>query len=50
MPIHKITRGGKTMYKYGDSGKEYPTRAQAERQAAAIHASGYKEPRKTKPA
>ena len=48
MPIHRITRGGKTYYKYGTSGKEYPTREQAERQAAAIHASGYVEPKKKK--
>lgn len=46
MPIQKVQRGGKTYYKYGESGKEYPTRAQAERQAAAIHASGYKEKKK----
>lgn len=43
MPIHKITRGGKTYYKYGTHGKEYRTRAEAEKQAAAIHASGYRE-------
>ena len=46
MPIHKIKRGGKTYYKYGESGKEYPTRAQAEKQAQAIHAAGYKESKK----
>ena len=44
MPIKKITRGGKTYYKWGEQGKEYPTRAGAERQAAAAHAAGYKEP------
>jgi hypothetical protein len=43
MPIHKITRDGKTYYRWGDSGKEYPTRKQAEEQARAIYASGYKE-------
>lgn len=48
MPIHKITRNGKTYYKWGDHGKEYPTRAQAEQQAAAAHASGYREPPKKK--
>lgn len=35
MPIHK-TNGG---YRYGATGKTYPTRAQAVRQARAIHAS-----------
>lgn len=37
MPVHKV-KGG---YKWGRSGKVYPTRAQAERQARAIFASGY---------
>lgn len=48
MPIHRVTRGGKTYYKYGTSGKEYTTRQEAERQASAIHASGYKEKTKKK--
>jgi len=48
MPIHKITRGGKTYYKWGDHGKEYPTREQAAKQAAAAHAAGFKEPAKKK--
>lgn len=39
MPIHKITRNGQTYYRYGDTGKEYRTRQEAEKQAAAIHAS-----------
>ena len=38
MPVHK-TKGG---YKWGKSGKTYPTKAQAQRQARAIYASGYK--------
>lgn len=46
MPIHKITRNGQTYYRYGDSGKEYRTRAEAERQAAAIHASQAREAKK----
>ena len=46
MPIHRITRNGKTYYKWGDKGREYPTRAQAERQAQAAHAAGYREPTK----
>lgn len=48
MPIRKITRGGETFYRWGDSGKEYRNRADAERQAAAAYAGGYKEPRSTK--
>lgn len=42
MPVQKVTRGGKTRYRYGDSGKEYDTREEAERQGRAMKASGYK--------
>ena len=42
MPIRKITRGGETFYRWGDSGKEYRNRADAEKQAAAAYASGYR--------
>lgn len=38
MPIRKV-RGG---YKWGTSGKTYPTKKQAMKQARAIFASGYK--------
>ena len=46
MPIQMITVKGEKMYRYGDSGKLYKDRSDAEKQAAAIHASGYKEPKK----
>lgn len=46
MPIQVITIKGERYYRYGDSGKPYKNRADAEKQAAAIHASGYKEPKK----
>lgn len=39
MPVHKV-KGG---YQFGTHGKVYPTKAQAEKQARAIYASGYKE-------
>ena len=39
MPVHK-TNGG---WQWGNSGKVYPTKEQAEAQARAIYASGYKE-------
>jgi hypothetical protein len=39
MPIHKVAGG----WKWGHTGKVYPTRRQAEAQAAAIYAAGYKE-------
>ena len=38
MPIQKV-KGG---YKWGKSGKVYPTKAQAAKQARAAYASGYK--------
>lgn len=38
MPIHKT----KTGYKWGKSGKNYPTKKQAIKQMKAIYASGYK--------
>ena len=41
-----ITVKGMKMYRYGDSGKLYKDRKDAEKQAAAINASGYKEPMK----
>jgi hypothetical protein len=46
MPIQTIMIKGERMYRYGDSGKPYKNRADAEKQAAAIHASGYREPQK----
>lgn len=43
MPVHKVTKNGKTVgYKWGRSGKTYPTKEQALAQARAIYASGYK--------
>ena len=39
MPVHK-TPGN---YKWGNTGKIYPAKAQAEAQVRAIYASGYKE-------
>ena len=42
MPIKKV-KGG---YKLGTSGKVYPNRAQAEKQARAAYASGYKKKNK----
>ncbi len=42
MPVQKITRGGMTMYRYGDSGKMYKTKNEAEMQGRAMYASGYR--------
>jgi hypothetical protein len=38
MPVRKV-KGG---YQWGKGGKVYPTREQAEEQARAAYASGYK--------
>jgi hypothetical protein len=48
MPIQMIIRGGKRYYRYGESGKEYANRADAEKQAAAIKASQAREQQKKK--
>lgn len=45
MPIRKVTKNGKVGYQWG-SQKVYPTKAQAEAQAKAIYASGWKEKKK----
>lgn len=42
MPVKKVKSG----YKWGKSGKIYPTKEQAEKQGKAIHASGYKKKNK----
>lgn len=44
MPVIKVKRG----YKWGKSGKVYPTRKQAEKQGRAIYASGYRKNGKKK--
>jgi len=46
MPIQVVTIKGERYYRWGDSGKPYKNRADAEKQAAAAYASGYKEPKK----
>jgi hypothetical protein len=45
MPIQAVMKNGERYYRYGTSGKLYKNRADAEKQAAAIHAAGYKEPK-----
>lgn len=47
MPIHRAMTNGKAGFQYGQHGKIYTgpgARERAARQAAAIHASGFKEP------
>jgi hypothetical protein len=45
VPIQVVTIKGERYYKWGDSGKPYKNRADAEKQAQAAYASGYKEPK-----
>lgn len=42
MPVRKVQGG----YQFGTSGKVYPTQKQAEKQAKAIYASGYRDKKK----
>jgi len=48
VPIQKITKNGREYYRWGDAGKLYTKRSDAERQAAAAYAAGYKEPQDKK--
>lgn len=43
MPVHRVTKDGKTVgYRWGTSGKLYPTKEQAAQQGRAIYAAGYR--------
>jgi hypothetical protein len=48
MPIQTLTIKGEKMYRWGDQGKLYRNRSDAEKQASAAYASGYKEPMQPK--
>lgn len=41
MPVHQLPNG---KWRWGEHGKAYPTKAEAEKQAAAAYAHGYGEP------
>lgn len=47
MPIQTLTIKGEKFYRWGDQGKLYRSRADAEKQAQAAYASGYKEKKST---
>ncbi len=42
MPVRKLTVNGETFYQWGQSGKMYKKREDAEKQGYAIEAQGYK--------
>ena len=47
MPVHRITKDGATIgYRWGQTGKLYPTKEQAAAQGRAIYAAGYKRRKK----
>lgn len=48
MPIQRIMKNGTAYYRWGDSGKLYRKREDAEKQAQAAYASGYKEKKDNK--
>ena len=46
MPIQRIVKNGEVYYRWGDHGKMYKDRKDAEKQAQAAYAHGYKENKK----
>lgn len=48
MPVKKVKVNGQIRYKYGNVGKPYPTRKQAEVQGAAIRASQRRQGKKVR--
>jgi hypothetical protein len=46
MPIQRVIKNGEVFYRWGDQGKLYTDKKDAEKQAQAAYASGYKEPKK----
>ena len=45
MPVQRIYKGGEVYYRWGDSGKLYKDKQDAEKQGRAAYAAGYKEPK-----
>ena len=48
MPVRKLTINGETFYQWGQTGKMYKKREDAEKQGYAIEQQGYKPKRKGK--
>lgn len=48
MPVQKIKIGGKTKYRYGQTGKAYTSKKAAERQGVAIRLSQMRRGKKIK--
>lgn len=45
MPVQRIYKNGEVWYRWGDSGKLYKDKADAEKQGRAAYAAGYREPK-----
>ena len=45
MPVRRLTVNGETFYQWGQKGKMFKNRADAERQGYAIEQQGYKKPK-----
>lgn len=45
MPVQKIYKDGEVWYRWGDSGKLYKNKEDAEKQGRAVYAAGYREPK-----
>lgn len=50
MPIQRVVQNGEVYYRYGDAGKLYRTKQEAEQQMKAMYAAGYKGPKDKKDA
>ena len=48
MPVRRLTVNGETFYQWGQSGKMYKKKEDAEKQGYAIEAQGYKKKPKPK--
>jgi hypothetical protein len=49
MPVRKLNINGETFYQWGQSGKMYKNKADADRQGTAILAQGYKKKPRPRP-
>jgi hypothetical protein len=46
MPVRRVVKNGKIYYQWGEQGKLYESKEQAEKQGQAVYAQGYKKEKK----
>lgn len=46
MPVRRVIKNGTVYYQWGEQGKLYESKAQAEKQGQAVYAQGYKKEKK----